>query len=185
MRCSKSCFLGGLLALGLPALCPAATLERIISHENPDFHGALNAPRLAVGRDGLVYLCAQGKNAAGPYAYVLRLTRTGEEKRGALIEAAHNATANKDGVVAAAVFGGHKVSLYNKDFRGLGGVDDFLQAGGSLAPPHVETGAGGDFYGLDQCRDQIVRLGAGARALQAYPIPQGQLQLSRCPGQDF
>jgi outer membrane protein assembly factor BamB len=165
------------LLLGFLALCgmgrlPAATLERIISHENPDFHGALNAPRLVVGRDGLVYLCAQGNNPGGPYSYVLRLTRDGKEKWGGLITAGHNATANKDGIVAAAVFYGHKVSLYDRTFRSLGAVDDFLQAGGSLAPPHVEAGAGGDFYGLDQCRDQVVRLSAAAKVLKVFSIPR-------------
>jgi hypothetical protein len=172
MRGLTSCLLAGLFAVALPGRCPATTLERVISHENPDFKAALNAPRLAVGRDGLVYLCAQGKGANGPYSYVLRLTREGKEKWGTLITAGHNATANKDGVIAAAVFYGHKVSLYDKTGQSLGAVDDFLQAGGSLAPPHVEAGASGDFYGLDQCRDQIVRLSAGARVLQVYSIPR-------------
>jgi outer membrane protein assembly factor BamB len=160
-----------LLAAVASGRLSATTLERVISHESPNFQGALNAPRVVVGRDGLVYLCAQGKNANGPYSYVLRLTRDGHEKWGGLITAGHNATANQDGIVAAAVFYGHKVSLYDRTFHGLGAVDDFLQAGGSLSPPHVEAGASGDFYGLDQNRDRIVRLSADARVRKVYTIP--------------
>src|SRR5262245_48128603 len=135
MRVGLGCLAGGLLSFCSSGYLVGAELENVTSHENPNFQAALNAPRLVVGRDGLVYLCAQGKKADGQYAYVLRLTRDGKEKWGSLIGAAHNATANKDGVVAAAVFVGHKISLYDKTFRSLGAVDDFLQAGGSMAPP--------------------------------------------------
>jgi outer membrane protein assembly factor BamB len=165
--------LAAVLALALAGPCSAADLERIISHENPDYQGAYAAPRMAVGKDGLVYLCAVGKNANGPYAYILRLTRDGKSKRGSLTNFASNATANKDGIVAVTLSAyERKVGLYDKNFRSLGTIGEFLGKDGSFSPPHVEAGTSGDFYGMDAHRDRIVRSTAGGRVRETYSIPR-------------
>jgi outer membrane protein assembly factor BamB len=159
----------GLVALGcrLPA-GRSATLEQVISRENPAFNCPL--ARLVIGRDGLVYLCSGGNSS-----YVLRLTRDGRDKfGGTVVYAAANATANADEIVATANgHFAHKVSLYDKGLHNLAGVDEFLVSDqvGWDAPAHVEAGAGGDFYGIDQHRDRIVRLSPAGKLVKAYPIP--------------
>src|SRR5262249_9499328 len=140
-------------SLGSPSR--AAELEQIISRENPAFQ-PLSA-RLTVGRDGFVYLCSGGNTS-----FVLRLRPDGSDKVGGkVVYAAGNATANRDGVLATAnAHFAHKVTLYNRDFHEQAAVADFLvsDAVGWDAPPHVEAGASGDFYGVDPHRDRILRV---------------------------
>src|SRR5262249_25505238 len=57
-------------------------------------------------------------------------------------------------------------------FRLRGSVGGFDPAGQN--PTHVEAGAGGDFYGLDMSRWEIVRLGRAARRVKTYPLPDGR-----------
>jgi len=52
-------------------------------------------------------------------------------------------------------------------------VDDFEN------PAHVEAGEGGDFYGLDPHRMQIVRVSPRARHLKTYSLPDGLPQEKR------
>jgi hypothetical protein len=130
-------------------------LEQIISREDPFFR--CQEARLVVGRDGKVYLCSGGNRS-----FVLRLGLDGSGKSGGAVEyAAHSATANRDGVVATANgHFAHKVALYGPDFARGGAADEFLvndQVGWD-APAHVEAGAGGDFYAIDQHRDRILKV---------------------------
>jgi outer membrane protein assembly factor BamB len=160
-----------LLALCLAGRLPAAELERVISHENPLFQPEV--ARLMVGRDGVVYLAQPGKSSR-PYGFVLRMSRRGLEKFGAEFPFGDVATANKDGVVAMThpAYGGHRIALYDARFRPIAAGDDDFHPD-SYQPVHVEAGAGGDFYGLDAHRRQVVRLSPAGRRVRTYPLPDG------------
>jgi outer membrane protein assembly factor BamB len=147
----------------------AATLEQVISREHPALR--LAEARVAVGRDGRVYLC----NGAVGSSFVLRLTPDGKAKLGKVVgSAARNATANAAGVVATAnAHFAHAVTLLSTGLETIASADDFLvnDKVGWDAPAHVEAGASGDFYGLDQHRDRILRLSADGKVIRAYTIP--------------
>lgn len=160
----------GLLVLCFPGQAVGADLEQIISHEHPLFKAS--EARLTVGQDGRVYLSHPGKSGGGHYGFVLRLTREGKDKFGSeVVPYSYNATANRDGVMATANPGpgGHRVAVYDPHFRLSGVVDDFDRDGHT--PTHVEAGSGGDFYGLDQNRSQIVRGSPAAKQVKVYPLP--------------
>jgi RNA polymerase sigma factor (sigma-70 family) len=158
---------------------PEVVLEQIISREDSRFscpHASLN-----VGRDGLVYLSSGGNDS-----YVLRIGRDGKGKYGQpIVYAAKNAAANADGVVVSANgHFAHKVTIYDRQLHQTAEVADFLvndQVGWD-APSEVEAGAGGDFYGLDQHRDRILRINPAGKVVQAFAIPrepaapQGQME---------
>ena len=142
-------------------------LEQIVSRENPAFQ--CERARLCAGRDGRVYLAS----CATP-SFVLRLDRDGRGKVGATVGyALTGVAANADGVLATSnAHFSHRVALYDRSFKEVVTVDDFLvndQVGWD-APGHVEAGAR-DFFGLDQHRNRIVRLSAGGKVLQSYAIP--------------
>src|SRR5262249_50040275 len=145
-------------------------LERVISRENPLFRPEV--ARLTVGRDGTVYLAHPGK-ASRLYCYVLRMSRTGAHKVGAELPFGDVATANKDGAMALAQpgYGGKRVGLFDAKSRPLGGVSGFAPNG--YTPAHVEAGAGGDFYALDDGRKVVVRLSPAGKQVAAYPLPGG------------
>ena len=143
-------------------------LEQVISRESPLFR--CQSARMTVGRDGFVYLTseAQGKG------FCLRLSRDGQQKLGGeVVYALHNATANSEGVIATAnAHFNHSLNLYDGNFRKQVSADDFLvndQVGWD-APSHVEAGKSGDFYGIDQHRNRIVRVGADGKVKGVYPI---------------
>ena len=171
-----------ILALGLPGRAPAADLEQVVSHEDPLFRPEL--ARLTVGRDGAVYLAHPGK-ASRMYCYVLRLSRTGEDKVGIELPFGDVATANQDGVMALAQpgYGGHRIGLFDAKFRPVGGVSGFDPGG--YNPVHVEAGAGGDFYALDDGRKLVVRLSAAGKQLAAYPLPDGPEDRRKRTWRDF
>jgi hypothetical protein len=163
--------LAGLLILaapGLGAMAAAAGLEQIVSREDPTFNVADSA--LTIGRDGLVYLSSGGNNS-----FTLRLARDGKDKvGGATVYAAHNATANAAGLIATSnAHFSHSIQIYRSDFSKLAAVADFLNSdqAGWDAPADVEAGAGGDFYGLDQHRDRILRITADGKVVKAYRVP--------------
>ena len=142
-------------------------LEQIVSRENPAFQ--CERARLFAGRDERVYLAS----CATP-SFVLRLDRDGRGKVGATVGyALTGVAANADGVLATSnAHFSHRVALYDRSFKEVVTVDDFLvndQVGWD-APGHVEAGAR-DFFGLDQHRNRIVRLSAGGKVLQSYAIP--------------
>lgn len=168
-RCTVILFLVVVVA-GSSAPLSGAALEQLISRENPAFQAA--SARLAVGRDGMVYLCGRGNNS-----FVLRMNRDGQEKVGQLLgnQVVRHAVANRDGVMALAVAHfSHKIGVLDGKFEPIGSVADFLVGDniGWDAPAHVEAGASGDFYGVDQYRNRILRIDATGRLLRAYPIPR-------------
>jgi len=134
----------GVLLLTAVSAAQAETLQQIISRENVLLNCAQSS--LTVGRDGMVYVCTGGNNS-----FVLRLTRDGKDKfGGGIVYAAHNATANADGLIASAnAHFAHKVTIYDRTLAQTHEQKDFLvsDAVGWDAPGHVEAGASGDFYG--------------------------------------
>ena len=155
----------------LPLLCAAEAvkLEQIVSREDPSFNCAASV--MAIGKDGRLYFCSGGNSS-----YVLRTERDGGGKLGAgIVYAAANATANADGVIASA--NGHfaaKVALYDAGLKQTGEISDFRHGDdvGWDAPAAVEAGESGDFYGVDQHRDRIVRLSPTGKLVRVYPVPR-------------
>jgi outer membrane protein assembly factor BamB len=139
-------------------------LVRHISRENP----LLNIPnaRLAVGRDGNVYL-ATGE-------YVLRVSRDGSARLGGKVTyALWMAAANGDGVIATANgHFSHSVNLWSPAFEQLGGVNEFLNNDQVeyMSPSDVQAGPSGDFYGIDQNRNRIIRIAAPGRMITTYSL---------------
>jgi hypothetical protein len=152
-----------------PVAAGEIRLEQILSRENPAFQ--CERARLCVGRDGRVYLAS-----GGTPSFVLRLDHDGRGKVGATVGyALTGAAANADGVLATSnAHFSHKVALYDENFKEVASVSDFLvdDRVGWGAPGHVEAGAR-DFFGLDQHRYRIVRLGPGGKLLKSYAIPRG------------
>ena len=144
----------------------AVTLEQIISRENPAFD--CRTAQFSVGRDGNVYF----SNNSG---YVLRMTRDGQERMGAILAgAANGVAANADGIIGVAHgHFQHSVRTYRPDFSFIGAVADFLNDDivGWQAPTDVQVGASGDFYGADYSRHRIVRVSPSGKMLAVYPIP--------------
>jgi outer membrane protein assembly factor BamB len=164
------CGLGGLAVLRAGAAEPAAVkLEQIVSRE--DVHFNCRSAVMTAGRDGKLYFSCVGHDLG----FVLRASLDGKEKYGKkIVYAIANVTANADGVVASANgHFAHKVTLYDKELEQTGQLADFLvsDSAGWDAPAHVEAGASGDFYGVDQHRGRIVRLSPGAKVVRIYPIP--------------
>src|SRR5579859_499923 len=167
MKTSLALVLSALLVAGGPTQEKPITVEQIISRENPDF--SVDAP-LTVGRDGRVYLASGGNRS-----FVLRFDPDGGAKSGGPVTyACANATANAQGILATASgHFAHKVTLYDREFRELAHVDDFLVSDqvGWDAPAHVEAGTSGDFYAIDQHRDRIVRISPAGKIVTTYPVP--------------
>jgi hypothetical protein len=143
-------------------------VEQIISRENPDF--SVDAP-LTMGRDGRVYLASGGN-----HSFVLRFERDGTGRSGGPVTyACANATANAQGVTATASgHFAHKVTLYDREFKEIAHVGDFLvndQVGWD-APAHVEAGPGGDFYAVDQHRNRVVRISPAGKVVTSYLLPR-------------
>jgi outer membrane protein assembly factor BamB len=144
----------------------ADTLRRVVSAEDPAFDIA--GSRLALGRDGYVYL--------GASHHLVRMKPDGTDKRGLEVgEALQMFAANANGVVATA--NGHmlhRVKLWNRAFEEVGSLTDFLVGDqiGWQAPGDVEAGPSGDFYGIDQDRGIVVRIDARARLVTTYALGQ-------------
>jgi outer membrane protein assembly factor BamB len=167
MRTAGGILLAVLLSGATGAEDTPVSVEQIISRENPDF--SVDAP-LTVGRDGRIYLASGGN-----HSYVLRFERDGSGKAGGPVTyACANATANAQGIIAAACgHFAHKVTIYDREFREIAHVDDFLVSDqvGWDAPAHVEAGAGGDFYAVDQHRNRIVRISPAGKVATSYAVP--------------
>ncbi|MCY3024134.1 MAG: hypothetical protein NTW87_34590, partial [Planctomycetota bacterium] len=164
-------------------------LEQVISREDVNFN--CRSAVMSAGRDGKLYFSC----VAHDLGFALRVSLDGKEKYGKkIVYAISNVTANADGVVASANgHFAHKVTLYNAALDQTGEVTDFLvsDSAGWDAPAHVEAGASGDFYGVDQHRNRIVRLAPSAKVARIYPIPRepadggGQMEKIRvCEKQD-
>src|SRR5688500_10951628 len=107
---------------------------------------------LSLGQDNRIYLAGSNGDS------VLRCKRDGTNPViGKTAYALTGATANKDGLMAA----GHAhfaryVGLYDSDFNTVGRFSR-LGDGNFSAPSGIEAGPSGDFYALDQGRDQVIR----------------------------
>lgn len=155
-------FLGCLLRVGLTQ---AETLERIISREDPNFDCA-NAG-LVAGRDGKVYLYSLAPVGRG--AYVLRINRDGTQKSGGEVpwDGFNEAAVNADGVIATAhAHFAHAVTMFDKTFQKIGACADFRMPGPTSAPTSVDSGASGDFYGLDHVAEHVLRLSPVGKIVQ-------------------
>ncbi len=151
--------------ISLPTLSvEAAALVRYVSREDPRLN--VEAARLTVGRDGRVYLWSD--------KYVLRCERDGTGKLGGEVTSALTAaTANAGGVIATGnAHFSHSVNLWSPGFERLGTVSDFLNNDqvSYFAPSDVQAGSSGDFFGLDQNRQRIVRVAAPDRLVTAYSL---------------
>jgi outer membrane protein assembly factor BamB len=167
MRTRSAAILSLFVSAVAGAQDPSITVEQIISRENPDF--SVDAP-MTVGRDGRVLLASGGNRS-----FVLRFEPDGSGKAGGPVTyACANAASNADGILATASgHFAHKVTLYDRSFRELAHVDDFLvnDRVGWDAPAHVESGQGGDFYAIDQHRDRVVRISPAGKVVTSYAIP--------------
>ncbi|MEI6520309.1 MAG: WD40 repeat domain-containing protein [bacterium] len=157
------------VTLLLPMFSMATTLEQVISREHPTFN--CTEATLAAGRDGMVYIA----NGGNPSGYVIRMNPDGGNKVGGSIHyASHNVAVNGSGTIAASA--GHfqrSILLYNKNFTQTALCNDFLvsDAVGWDAPGRVEVGASGDFYGLDQHRQRILRINpVTGKIVTSYPL---------------
>jgi outer membrane protein assembly factor BamB len=148
------------MGIGVPA--KAKEMTRVISREHPAFDIARS--RLAVGRDGRVYLASDH--------FVLGMEPDGSRKIGGVVtDSLWMAAANADGVIATAnAHFNHSVNLWGRDLQPVGGVSDFLVSDEVefRSPTDVEVGESGDFYGLDPNRRRIVRVAAPGRAVTTY-----------------
>jgi outer membrane protein assembly factor BamB len=158
-------FLAVLIALLLrSAPVAAAELSQVISREDPNFQIAQS--RLAIGRDGRVYL--------GSSTYVLRMERDGSGRRGSKVTYALTmVAANADGIIATSnAHFNHSINLWDRNFAKLGADSDFLVSDLVQwnAPFDVQAGASGDFYGMDQSRNRIVRVGVPGRTVTTYAL---------------
>ena len=151
-----------LLAFGA-SLVQAVTLEQYISREHPLMSVA--GSRLAIGRDGKVYLSSGD--------YVLRVSRDGTQRLGARVtNATWMVAANTDGVIATAnAHFNHSVNMYSPTFTHLGKVSDFLSSDPTewFGPCDVQAGEH-DFYGMDQNRSRIVRVAPPNKMVTTYTL---------------
>ncbi|MCL2701061.1 MAG: PQQ-binding-like beta-propeller repeat protein [Phycisphaerae bacterium] len=162
------------------ASAKAVTVEQIISREDPSFNctGAI----MNVGRDGNVYL---GWTAQP--SYIIRLSADGKAKSASASPSAmSNVTANADGVVA----GAHahftaSIYLYDTNLQVTDRVPGFLvnDAVGWDASAHVDVGASGDFYGMDQHRDRVLRITPLAKTVKEIPLGTDPENKGRSMGQ--
>jgi outer membrane protein assembly factor BamB len=154
------------LACLSPSRADAEDLRRVISHEDPSFDVA--ASRLAMGRDGHVYL------ASG--SYVIRMLPDGTERTGSKVTYATTAVAaNRAGQIATAnAHFNHCIKLLTHDFVEAGSVTDFLtgQQGQWQSPSDVEAGPSGDFYAVDPDRNRVLRIATPGRTVATYPLDQ-------------
>src|SRR5262249_31859715 len=121
----------------------------------------------------LVYLANPGKSS-GMYCYLLRMSRTGQDKVGVELPFGDHATANKDGVMALSqpAQGGNRVGLYDSKFRPAGGVGGFDPNGSN--PGRVGGGpAAASPPPADAPRGAAPPTPAG-KQLASYPLPDGQ-----------
>jgi outer membrane protein assembly factor BamB len=151
----------------------AVPLVRFVSREDPLLN--VQTARLAVGRDGRAYLWSD--------KFVLRVDRDGKDKLGSEVTYALTAaTADGKGVIATSkAHFSHSVNLWSPKFEKLGAVTDFLNNDQVeyFAPSDVQAGASGDFYGMDQNRNRIVRVAAPDRLVTTYPLTGLGEDLSR------
>jgi hypothetical protein len=131
-------------------------LEQVVSRHDP----ALNVAqaRLAVGRDGNIYL----GSPHGKGGYVLRVSPDGQIRSGGKVGYSLTAVAaNRDGIVATSeAHFAHRTAFWDKGFAPLGHIPDFLVNDQVQwnAPSDVCAGQSGSFYAIDQHRLRILKV---------------------------
>ncbi len=128
--------------------------------------------KMNIGKDGQVYLAGDG--------YILHCNRDGSNAViGAGGHALQNATANSQGIIAAAHAHFSKdVTLLDADFNTISRftrIDDY----NFTSPAEVAVGTSNDFYVLDQGRDQIIRFHPDGIRCAIYRIPHEQYEDKR------
>jgi hypothetical protein len=159
--------LGFLLAPSLLAVEPIV-LEQVVSRHDPAFDVA--RARLAVGRDGNIYL----GNPHGKGGYVLEITPDGRSRLGGTVGYSFTAVAaNKEGVIGTAeAHFAHRTAFWDRDFASLGAVPDFLVNDTVQwnAPSDVAAGTGSDFYAIDQHRLRILKVAPPNKLVAAISL---------------
>jgi hypothetical protein len=143
----------------LAILCSAASSQE----QKPLFRN--EGATLRVGLDDKVYVSSG--------TLFIRCNRDGSEPAGAPPGASlSNATANADGIIAAGYAHFAKnVTLFDPGFNVLGKFTRIADAG-FRSPGGVAAGPSGDFYALDQGRDQVVRFHPDGIRCGLYRIPR-------------
>jgi hypothetical protein len=120
---------------------------------------------LRVGLDDKVYVSSG--------SLFLRCNRDGSEPVGApSVASMSNATANPEGIIAAAyAHFGRNVTLYDSSFNVLGRFGRIADSG-FRSPAGVAAGPSGDFYALDQGRDQVVRFHPDGIRCGIFTVPR-------------
>lgn len=160
----------------------AVVLEQVVSRHDPHFKVA--AARLAVGRDGNIYL----GNGSPQGGYVLRVSPDGKTRFGGTVGySLTSLAASKDGTVATSeAHFSHRVAFWGRDFTALGNVPDFLVNDQVQwnAPSDIVAGEAGDFFGIDQHRLRILRVQAPDKLVTSYSLA-GTGEQSRGSGVAF
>jgi hypothetical protein len=148
-------FSGDLPVLNFSTACHADGAAVLFSNRNAS---------ISLGQDDQIYLASGDR--------VLHCDRDGSHPvLGKTGPALTGATANKAGLLAAAhAHFARNVTLYSRDYIPLG---RFTRLGdyNFTAPAGIEAGPSGDFYVLDQGRDQIIRFHPDGIRAQIYQIP--------------
>ena len=161
-------YLLALILLVLPA--SAVTLQQVISRENSAF--SLTNTIMNVGKDGKVYIA----NPSGGTSFVMRINTDGTQKGGGVlpVESLNGVAANANGIIATAnAHFARSVNLYTPSFATIASVGGFLGSDqvGWDGPADVEVGASGDFYGLDQHNNRILRINPSGQITATYTFP--------------
>ena len=143
-----------------------SSLMHTVLAEEPAPHVFDNSRALlSLGQDDRIYLASADR--------VLHCNRDGSQVTvGKTGPALTGATANKSGLMAAAhAHFARNVTLYDPDYNPVG---RFTRIGdyNFTAPAGLESGPSGDFYALDQGRDQIIRFHPDGVRVAIYQIPR-------------
>jgi hypothetical protein len=129
---------------------------------------------LSLGQDGQIYLTSTAGDS------ILHCNRDGSKViAGKTGPALVGATANQSGLMAGAhAHFSRNVTLYDSDYNPVG---RFSRLGdyNFTAPAGVESGPSGDFYALDQGRDQVIRFHADGVRAAIYQIPHQEFEDKR------
>jgi outer membrane protein assembly factor BamB len=140
------------------------TLQQVISREHPSFN--VEQARLAVGRDGLVYL------NSGTYLLRVRPDGSGRADTNELHYASGGVAANGEGLLGQAQgHFAHTAAILDRDFHRVAAYTE-LDNENFDAPQHVQAGAGGDLYFADGRAWRIVRLTPAGRVAAVYSLPK-------------
>ena len=120
---------------------------------------------ITVGLDDKVYVSTGN--------LFIRCNRDGSEPAGSPpVASLSNVTASRQGTIAAAYAHFAKnVTLFDPDFNVIGKFDRIASAN-FRSPAGVASGPSGDFYALDQGRDQVVRFHPDGIRCGIYRIPR-------------